>query len=84
VDYLKQRCSLGEPLHQLFQSGDLLEITKGPFTGLLGSFEKLQTLSNGEARALVLIEILGAVQRISLNLPHLKKLGPKALLYCNY
>lgn len=57
VAYLKQRCSFGEPFHQFFQSGDLLEITKGPFAGLLGSFEKLQKLSNVEARALVLIEI---------------------------
>jgi transcriptional antiterminator RfaH len=73
VECLKQRCTQEEPLHQLFQAGDLLEITKGPFKGLLGFFQKLQTLPDGMTRALLLVEILGSVQKISLNLPHLKK-----------
>ena len=73
VECLRQRCSEKEPLHQLFQAGELLEITKGPFKGLLGFFQKLQTLPDGMTRALLLVEILGSVQKISLNLPHLKK-----------
>ena len=73
VKYLKQRCSQEEPLHQLFQTGELLEITKGPFIGLSGFFQKLQIMPDGRARALLLVEILGSVQKISLNLPHLKK-----------
>jgi transcriptional antiterminator RfaH len=73
IECLKQRCSQEEPLHQLFQAGELLEITKGPFKGLLGFFQKLQTLPDGVTRALLLVEILGSVQKISLNLPHLKK-----------
>lgn len=73
VQCLKQRCSQEEPLHQLFQAGELVEITKGPFKGLLGFFQKLQTLPDGMTRALLLVEILGSVQKISLNLPHLKK-----------
>ena len=73
VQCLKQRCTQEEPLHQLFQAGELLEITKGPFKGLLGFFEKLQTLPDGMTRALLLVEILGSVQKISLNLPLLKK-----------
>jgi transcriptional antiterminator RfaH len=73
VQCLKQRCTQEEPLHQLFQAGELLEITKGPLKGLLGFFEKLQTLPDGMTRALLLVEILGSVQKISLYLPHLKK-----------
>jgi transcriptional antiterminator RfaH len=73
VECLKQRCSQEEPLHKLFQAGELLEITNGPFKGLLGFFQKLQTLPDGMTRALLLVEILGSVQKISLNLPHLKK-----------
>jgi transcriptional antiterminator RfaH len=74
VQCLKQRCTQEEPLHQLFQVGDLLEITKGPFKGLLGFFQKLQTLPDGMTRALLLVEILGSAQKISLSLPHIKKL----------
>jgi transcriptional antiterminator RfaH len=73
VECLRQRCSEKEPLHQLFQSGEMLEITKGPFKGLFGFFQKLQTMPDGMTRALLLVEILGSVQKISLNLPHLKK-----------
>lgn len=69
VQCLQQRCTQEEPLHQLFQGGDLLEITKD----LLGFFQKLQTLPDGMTRALLLVEILESVQKISLNLPHLKK-----------
>lgn len=70
---LMQRCTQKEPLHQLFQEGELLEITKGPFKGLLGFFQKLQALPDGMTRALLLVEILGSAQKIWLNLPHLKK-----------
>jgi transcriptional antiterminator RfaH len=73
IECLQQRCSHQEPLHELFKAGELLEITKGPFKGLLGFFQKLQTLPDGVTRALLLVEILGSVQKISLSLPHLKK-----------
>jgi hypothetical protein len=77
VNCLKQRCIQEEPLHELFQAGELFEITKGSFKeffkGLLGFFRKPKTLPDGMARALLLVEILGSVQKISLNLPHLKK-----------
>lgn len=73
VEFLKQRCSQEEPLHELFHAGEMLEIIKGPFKGFLGFFQKLQTLPDGMTRALLLVEILGSVQKISLNLSHLKK-----------
>jgi len=75
VECLKQRCSLEEPLHELFQAGEVLEITSGPFKGFFGFFEKLQALPDGLSRAMLLVEILGSVQKLQIQLPHLKKLG---------
>ena len=75
IECLKQRCSQDEPLHELFQSGEMLEITSGPFKGLLGFFEKLQTLPDGLARALLLVEVLGSVQKLQIQLPQLKKIA---------
>jgi hypothetical protein len=48
-------------LHELFKPGEALEITNGPFKDLFGFFEKLQTLPDGLSRALLLVEVLGAV-----------------------
>lgn len=53
----------------------ILEITNGPFEGLFIFFENLQTLPDGLSRALLLVEILGSVQRLQIQLPQLKKLG---------
>jgi transcriptional antiterminator RfaH len=74
IDCLKQRCIREEPLHELFNSRELLEITHGPFKGFIGFFEKLQTLPNGISRALLLVEVLGSTQRLHLELTQLKKL----------
>jgi transcriptional antiterminator RfaH len=75
VECLKQRCSQAEPLHELFQSGEMLEIASGPFKGFFGFFEKLQTLPDGLSRAMLLVEILGSVQKLQIQLSHLKKIG---------
>jgi transcription antitermination factor NusG len=75
VECLKQRCSQEEPLHELFHSGEMLEITSGPFKGFFGFFEKLQTLPDGLSRAMLLVEILGSAQKLQIQLSHLKKLG---------
>lgn len=74
VDCLKQRCGKEEPLHELFKHGELLEITQGPFSGFTGFFEKLKTLPDGLSRALLLVEILGSVQKLQIDLPKLKKI----------
>ena len=74
IDCLKQRCAKEEPLHELFNSGDMLEITQGPFKGFIGFFEKLKTLPDGISRALLLVEVLGSTQRLQIDLPQLKKL----------
>jgi transcriptional antiterminator RfaH len=75
IDCLRWRCALEEPLHELFKPGEILEISNGPFKGLFGFFEKLQTLPDGLSRALLLVEILGSVQNLKIQLPQLKKLG---------
>ncbi len=73
IDCLKQRCTSEEPLHELFKKGELLEITQGPFKGLTGFFVKLQILPDGLSRAMLLVEVLGSVQRLQIQLPQLKK-----------
>jgi transcriptional antiterminator RfaH len=75
IHCLRQRCFLEEPLHELFKPGEMIEITNGPFKGLFGFFEKLQTLPDGLSRALLLVEVLGSVQKLKIQLPQLKKLG---------
>jgi transcriptional antiterminator RfaH len=74
VRYLKERCAAKEPLHELFRLGEQLEITQGPFKGLVGFFEKLQTLPDGISRALLLVELLGSAQKLEISLSSLKKL----------
>ncbi len=73
IDCLKQRCASQEPLHEIFKKGELLEITQGPFKGLTGFFEKLQTLPDGLSRAMLLVEVLGSVQKLQIQLSQLKK-----------
>ncbi len=75
IDYLRLRCTKGEPLRELFFAGDLLQITRGPLKGLSGLFQKLQTMPEGSVRALLLVEILGSVQRLQIPLPQVKKVG---------
>lgn len=75
VDYLKVRCATEETIDPLFKKGDLLEITGGPFKGLFGLFDKLNTLPDGFARALLLVEILGHAQKLEIALSQLKKTG---------
>jgi transcriptional antiterminator RfaH len=75
IECLKQRCFQEEPLHELFEPGEMLEITNGPFKGFFGFFEKLQTLPDGLSRAMLLVEILGSVQKLQIQLPQLRKLG---------
>jgi transcriptional antiterminator RfaH len=75
VECLKQRCTKEEPLHELFKPGEMIEITHGPFKGLVGFFEKLQTLPDGLSRAMLMVEVLGSVQKLQIQLPQLRKLN---------
>lgn len=74
IDCLKERCAKEEPLHELFNSGEMLEITQGPFKEFMGFFEKLKTLSDGTSRALLLVEVLGSTQRLHVELAQLRKI----------
>jgi transcriptional antiterminator RfaH len=75
IECLRKRCALEEPLHELFKPGEMIEITNGPFKGLFGFFEKLQTLPDGLSRALLLVEVLGSAQKLKIQMSQLKKLG---------
>ena len=67
LDSLKQLVSqtTSKPL---FKKGSFLEVVSGPFQSLSGVFEKMMTLPTGEERAMVLLDVLGKLQRLSLNL----------------
>jgi transcriptional antiterminator RfaH len=56
--------------HQrLFEPGDRVAITSGPFAGLEGIYQ----LSDGEARALVLIELMSQPQKLKFAVQLLRK-----------
>ncbi len=73
IDCLKQRCPSEEPLHELFKKEELLEITKGPFKGLTYFFLKIQTLLDELSRAMLLVEVIGSVQKLWFQSRQLKK-----------
>lgn len=55
------------PLEQsLFTPGQSIRIGSGPFAGIEGFFDKMQTAANGEERALVLLELLGKTHSIGM------------------
>lgn len=74
IDFLKERCTKEKPLHELCNSGEMLEIIQGPFKGFMGFFEKLKTLPDGISRALLLVEVLGSTQRLDVELDQLRKI----------
>ncbi len=53
----------------MFERGDQLRITSGPFHDLQAVFE----MQDGEQRAIVLIELLNKIQKITVNLNALSK-----------
>jgi transcriptional antiterminator RfaH len=52
-----------------FQSGDAVRLVSGPFAGL----EAVYDMPKGEDRAQVLLEVLGGVQRLNLEMDALSK-----------
>lgn len=63
----------GPPAIALFELNQKLAIASGPFVGLSGLFQKLVVSDDGQARALLLVDILGKSQRLSIDLAQLKK-----------
>jgi transcriptional antiterminator RfaH len=64
----------GRPAIALFESNQALAITSGPFVGLSGLFQKLHVSEDGQARALLLVEILGKPQSLSFDLVQVQKI----------
>lgn len=58
----------GEP-DKLFDQGEIVQITTGPFSGM----EAIYQMSDGESRALVLMEFLGKPTKAQFDIVHLKK-----------
>ncbi len=56
----------------LFKKGSCLDVVSGPFQSLSVVFEKIITLPTGEESAMVLLDVLGKLQRLTLNLSALR------------
>jgi transcriptional antiterminator RfaH len=55
----------------LFKTGDQVVIAQGPLTGLNATFQ----MSDGEMRAMVLIEVLNQVSKLKLPLADLRRVA---------
>lgn len=67
IQMLRQETEQGVPA-PLFHSGEELKVRSGPFVGLVGWFSELKILPSGEARAYLLLDILGKTQRLGFSL----------------
>jgi transcriptional antiterminator RfaH len=64
VEQLLQLCEEKTVEKALFRPGQAVRIGSGPFTGMDGFFDKMQTAANGEERAIVLLELLSKTHSI--------------------
>lgn len=55
-----------KPLFVLFKQGEMLEFTHSLFKVYKESFEKIQSSSDGLVRALLLVEVLGSIQKLNI------------------
>ena len=69
IELLMSRPAQDEPL---FAKGQSVLITEGPFAGLAAEFCEIKKIDDGEVRALVLLEFLSKLQRLSLPVASLK------------
>ena len=68
----KQReLSVADQVTPLFKAGDQVVIAQGPFAGLNATFQ----MSDGEMRAMVLIEVLNQVSKLKLPLADLRRVA---------
>ena len=62
---IKERAeSFGQVTKKIFETNEKVMIKEGPMKGLSGTFQEIEQQSNGEIRAMVLIELLGKLQKI--------------------
>lgn len=66
--------SFGQQPKKIFETDEIVSIQEGPMKGLHGSFQEIQQQVNGEIRAMVLIELLGKLQKIQVPVSNLSKL----------
>ena len=69
----EQAESFGRVTKKIFETNEKVMIQEGPMKGLSGSFQEIQQQSNGEIRAMVLIELLGKLQKIQIPVSSLVK-----------
>jgi transcriptional antiterminator RfaH len=70
VDLLRQREQV-MPLDPMFQSGDSVVITDGPFAGI----EAIYQTADADRRAFILLEILSKPVSMQINTGRLRKAG---------
>ena len=70
----EQAKSFGQTTQKIFESNEKVMIQEGPMKGLSGSFQEIQQQANGEMRAMVLIDLLGKLQKIQVPVATLSKL----------
>jgi transcriptional antiterminator RfaH len=61
---------------QLFEYGDRVAIMDGPFAGLEGVYQ----MRNGEARGLILIDLLGKPQKLAIAVEALRRVSRQPVL----
>jgi transcriptional antiterminator RfaH len=72
IHLFKQReLSVADEVTPLFKTGDQVVIAQGPFAGLNATFQ----MSDGEMRAMVLIEVLNQVSKLKLPLADLRRVA---------
>jgi len=72
IHLFKQReLSVADQVTPLFKTGDQVVIAQGPFAGLNATFQ----MSDGEMRAMVLIEVLNQVSKLKLPLADLRRVA---------
>ena len=70
----EQAKSFGQTTQKIFESNEKVMIQEGPMKGLSGSFQEIQQQANGDMRAMVLIDLLGKLQKIQVPVATLSKL----------
>lgn len=70
VDRLRRECGEDGATHVVeWQTGEALEVTDGPFAGLRAVF----AARDGEARVIILMDLLGRTQRLTLEEHQLRR-----------
>ncbi|MDR0701098.1 MAG: transcription/translation regulatory transformer protein RfaH [Azoarcus sp.] len=64
--------ALQDAPERLFEQGERVSLTEGPFAGIEGIYQ----MTDGECRAMVLIELLGKTASLRIDLKGVRKLSP--------